>query len=277
MSNAFQRHGIHHLSASTINTFARQPALFVLEKLLKVRTSVGASAHRGTSAEAGIVKGLLEPDALIEDCQAAALAEFDRRTALSPDPRKAKEREAVPGIVARAIPELRQYGCPDMVQTKIERTIAGVPVPFIGYVDLGWTEHGITLDIKSQLRLSSEISTDHARQVAIYIHGTNHEGRVAYCTPSKIGVYRLENAARHMHDVTNIAKVMERFLSVSDDPKVLAGIVCPDLESYYYSNPMTAALAREAFGFAHPTPSHLAEVERSPAAQTVGSVFRGDF
>jgi hypothetical protein len=267
MTNAFQRHNIDHLSASTINTFARQPALFVLEKLLKRRTQVGASAHRGSAAEAGIVHGLLDRQAEVEECQAVATQTFDRLTALSPDPRKAKEREAVPLIVARALPELRLYGTPDLIQAKIERELPGVPVPFIGYIDLGWSDHAITMDIKSSLKLSSEISVDHARQVAIYIHNTNHEARVAYCTPNKLGIYRLEHAARHIHDTIAVAKTIERFLSVSDDPMVLAGIVCPDLDSFYYNNPTTAAVAREVFGFA---PETIEVVERSPAALTAG-------
>lgn len=270
--SGFDTHNIRHLSASSVNTFARQPALWVMEKLLGARTKVGASAHRGTAAETGIVHGLLDPAMAIEDCRAAGLREFDRLTALSADPRRTKEREAVPAIIATAIPELRQYGIPDMVQTKIERWLPGVPVPFIGYVDLGWTEHGITLDIKSTLRLPSVISIDHARQVSLYVHGTNHEGRIAYCTPSKIGVYRLQDTARHVGDVVNITGIMERFLSVSPDPKVLAGLVCPDLDSFYYSDPTTAALARVTFGFAPEIAGPMDRDARSPAAlETAGT------
>ena len=53
--NAFERHGIAHLSASSLSTFAAQPALWCMEKLLKKRGPVGCSAHRGTAAETGIV------------------------------------------------------------------------------------------------------------------------------------------------------------------------------------------------------------------------------
>lgn len=246
--NAFQRHGINHISASTVGLFAAEPALFVMEKLLKRRGSVGAAAHRGTAAEAGIVKGLLDPAAPVEDCQAHAVSEFDRLTALSGDPRKIKEREAVPAIVATGIKELRQYGIPSGVQLKIERELPGVPVPWLGYIDLHWDVHALTLDIKSQLKLSSEISASHARQVSLYVHGTNHEGRIAYITPNKVGVYRLEDQASHIASMVNIAQRMERFLSVSDDPKVLAGIVVPDVDSFYYSDPATRAVAREVFG-----------------------------
>lgn len=248
--NAFARHGITHLSASSLNLFAAEPALWIMERLLKKRGPVGCAAHRGTAAEAGIVHGLLNPKAPIEECQATALTTFDQLTALSGDPRRTKEREAVPAIVATAIPELRQYGIPDEVQTKIEARLDGVPVPFIGYLDLGWSTHGITLDIKSQLRLSSEISASHARQVGLYIHGTNREGRIAYCTPQKIGVYRLENAAEHVADMANIANRLQAFLSFSDDPHALAAAVVPNFDSFYWTDPTTRALGKECFAFA---------------------------
>lgn len=248
MTSAFARHGITHLSVSTVGLFAAEPALFVAEKLLKRRSQVGAAAHRGTASESGIVMGLLDPTASIEACQEHALREFDKLTALSGDPRREKERQAVPAIVKTAIPELRAYGVPSQVQGKIERTLPGIDIPWVGYLDLHWAQHGITADLKTSLKLSSEISTAHARQISLYTYGTNHEGRVAYCTPNKIGVYRSTDNDRHIAALTNIAQRMERFLSISDDPMVLAGIVCPDVDSYFYSDPNTRAMAREVFG-----------------------------
>ena len=196
--NGFELHNYKTLSASAVNLFAANQPMWVMEKLLKIRSPVGASAHRGSAAESGIVHGLLNPAASIEECQEIAVAEFDRLTALSADPRRTKERAGVPLIVASAIPELRLYGVPDQIQAKVEREIPGVPVPFIGYIDLGWTEHGIILDLKSSLRVPSEISEPHARQVSIYVHGTNHEGRVAYCGTNKMSVFKLENADQHV-------------------------------------------------------------------------------
>jgi hypothetical protein len=248
--NAFERYGIAHLSPSSLNLFAAQPALWVMERLLKKRGSVGCAAHRGTAAEAGIVHGLLNPTAEISVCQALALAEFDKLAALSGDPKRQKERDAIPGIVAVAIPELRKYGVPDGIQVRVDKRIEGVPIPVMGFIDVRWGQHGITLDIKSQLRLSSEISTSHARQVSLYIHETNDEGRIAYCTPQKIGVYRLENAKDHLANLKNIAQRLEAFLSLSPDPKVLASTVVPDLDSFYFSDPQTRALAKECFNIA---------------------------
>lgn len=247
--NAFERHGIGHLSASSLSTFAAEPALWVMEKLLKRRGQVGCAAHRGTAAEDGIVHGLLNPDASIEDCQALALVKYDQLSALSGDPKRQKERDAVAPIVATAIPELRKYGIPDGVQLRIERRLEGVPVPFLGFVDLRWSQHGMLLDLKTQLRLSSEISPGHARQVALYAHGTNDAAGICYATPQKVGIYRLEDAATHTAAMANIAKRLEAFLSLSADPHALAAAVCPNFESFYWGDPHTRALGKEIYGF----------------------------
>jgi hypothetical protein len=246
--NAFEKWGIKHLSASSTNLFVAQPALWVPEKLMNRRGPVGCAAHRGTAAELGTVAGLLDPEMPIEECQKRGLQEFDRLTALSGDPRRESERKAVPAIIAAAVPELRQYGLPE-TQVKIEKTLPGVPVPWIGYIDLYYPEHAIVIDLKSQLRLSSEISTGHARQVSLYIHDTNHEGRICYATPQKVAVYRIENAKENIAALINIAKRIEAFLSVSDDPMVLASIVTPDFDSFYWSSPATRAMGREVYGF----------------------------
>jgi hypothetical protein len=247
--NAFERHGIAHLSPSSIATFAAQPALWIMEKLLKKRGPVGCAAHRGSAAEAGIAHGLINPDAPVEDCQAIALREYDRLTALSGDPRRAKERDAVPAIVAAGLPALRPYGVPDGVQVKVERRLEGVPVPVIGFIDFRWGQHGMLLDLKTQLRLSSEISETHARQVALYAHSTNDKAGICYATPQKVGIYALEDAAQHTAAMTNIAQRMERFLSVSADAQELAGIVVPDFGSFWWSDPHTRAMGKEIFGF----------------------------
>ena len=247
--NGFEMHGIGHISVSSLNTWKWQPALWVCERLLKQRGSVGAAAHRGTASESGIAHGLLNPTAAVEECQQIALAEFDRLTALSGDPKRAKEREAVPGIVATGLAELRQYGVPDEVQKRIEVTLEGVPVPFLGFQDFGWSNFAITLDLKTQLRLSSEISSAHAAQVALYCHGTNREGRVAYVTPSKVGVYRLTDAAEHTAALANVAQRLERFLRLSRDPHELAALVTPDFDHWMWSDPVTRATGRQVFGF----------------------------
>lgn len=252
--NAFEQHGITHLSASSINLYAAEPAMWVMQYLFGHRSPPGAAMARGSASEVGIEHGLFNPDAMLDECTALALKDFDRRTALSGDPNKDKERDAIPGIVATALAELRQYGIPsrpdDGRQHKIEVRLEGIPVPCVGYLDFDYPQHGITVDLKTQLRLASSISTGHARQGAIYSKAKgNHQMRFAYCTPKKIGVYVLEDPATHLMAVENIARRMGRFLSISTDKHELAGIVAPDYESFYYNERSARAASKELYGY----------------------------
>ncbi len=202
----FARFNITHLSASSLNSWAAQPALWVIERLMNMRAPMNCAVHRGSAIEAGVTEGLLNPTKPVSECQDVAIARYDSLTAPSNDPNRAKEREAVSPSVAVALYELRQYGVPDKVQTKIERQMADIPVPLIGYLDYGYTAHGLVVDLKTSLRLTSEISVAHARQVAGYVANTNMTGRVAYVTPKKIGVYVVENPEQHMEAMLSNAE-----------------------------------------------------------------------
>jgi hypothetical protein len=255
MRNAFERHKLDHLSASSINLFVAQPAMWAMQKLMGRKSTVGPAAHRGTCIEAGVEMGLFEPDAPVEACQDLAIARFNQLTALSGHPGVDKERAAIAPAVAIGLAELRQYGVPAAAdgnrQHRIEVVLPGVPVPFIGWLDFWFPEHGIIVDLKTQLRLSSKISDPHARQGAIYhaAHG-NSEIRFAYVTPQKVGVYKLEDPRSHLARVVSIAQSIERFLSLSDDGAALTRSLSPDFDSFYWNDPGARAAAEEIWGLA---------------------------
>lgn len=255
MRNAFERHKLDHLSASSINLFVAQPAMWAMQKLMGRKSTVGPAAHRGTCIEAGVEMGLFEPDAPVEACQDLAIARFNQLTALSSHPGVDKERAAIAPAVAIGLAELRQYGVPAAAdgnrQHRIEVTLPGVPVPFIGWLDFWFPEHGIIVDLKTQLRLSSKISDPHSRQGAIYhaAHG-NFEIRFAYVTPQKVGVYKLEDPRSHLARVVSIAHSIERFLSLSDDGAELTRSLSPDFDSFYWNDPGARAAAEQIWGLA---------------------------
>jgi hypothetical protein len=248
MTSASERHGIKHFSASTC-ALAEADMALLLMKLKGVPNSVGSAAHRGTASEHGVAMGLLDPSASLTDCKAAAVKEFDRLTALSADENREKERDAVPGIVEQALAELRPYGVPSHTQFRIEWAHPDVPLPFIGFADFYWEEAGIVVDLKSQLRLSSEVSTPHARQVSLYCGAIsdNLDGRVTYVTPKKAATYQVENMRDHVQSLVRIAQRIERFLSLSDDIDELCSLVIPNTSLFYY-NPPTRQAAYEIFG-----------------------------
>lgn len=244
------RHKRKHLSVSQCNLFQADVWLYLFEQLLGNRGSPGCAAHRGTASEAGVTMGLMDLNAPVADCQQHAVAEFDRLSALSNDPNRDREREAVPGIVQQALEELRPYGKPSMIQQEIMWQHPDLPVPFKGYLDFAWEDHGIIIDLKSQLRLSSEISVNHARQVALYgaAISDNFGLRICYATPKKRAVYEVENAKQHLESLVRIGKTIDRFLDLSDDPNELLQLVVPDTSSFYFNDSNTRQKAFEISG-----------------------------
>lgn len=244
----FDAHGIEHLSPSSIALFAAQPAMFVLSYLLKQRQAVGAAAHRGTAAEAGIVHGLTT-GAPNDECVAEALRIFDTKAALCSDPKKDAERENVPGMVVQGLDALRPYGAPTSTQGKVSLDVEGLGVPIIGFFDLEFADHGIIVDIKTTAAIPSKIKPGHAKQVSLYTACRgNQQGRLSYISAKKHATYALENPREHLEALKLGALAIQRFLSVSRDPAELAGIVMPDLDSFYWSDPAARASAFRQWG-----------------------------
>lgn len=255
--NAFERHGITHLSASSVNLFIAQPALWCASYLMKRRTPVGPAAHRGTSIECGVEAGLFDPEMPVAKAQELALAKFHTLTRLSADPRIEKERECIAPSVEVALAELRQYGVPDKPdgerQHKISYMLTGVPVPVWGYLDFEWPDHGIIVDLKSTARIPSEISEAHARQGAIYTGpGSNRQVRFAYVSAKKIAVYVLDDTTKHLTSFVQAAQSIERLLSLSDDAEKLTRCFAPDLSSFYWGDQSARRIAHEIWGASAP-------------------------
>lgn len=247
-TSSFETYNIKHLSPSSLYTWMAQPSLWVMERLLGHRGSVGCAAHRGTAVEAGIAAGLLNPEMPMAECHDIAIREFDTKAALSADPKREKERAGIPNMVTIGLEELRQYGKPSSTQGFVKHSFDGLAVPILGYFDFEWAEHGVIADLKTTYRVPGEPSTSHCRQVALYIHGRNFEGRLAYTSDKKIAVYRVDNAQKHVADLVNIAQRLGRFLALSADPMELASLLTPDLDTFWWSDPTTRLHAERIYG-----------------------------
>lgn len=247
---SFEKHGIGHLSASSINLFAAQPSLWAASYLMKRRTPVGPAAHRGTAIECGIEAALFDPEMSIAAAQEMAMAKFHSLTRFSGDHRVEKERDCIPASVEIGIKEMRQYGVPEKPeagrQHKIEVVLADDLPPFHGYLDLKFPDHGITVDLKTTARIPSDISEPHCRQGGIYWKALgNHQIRFAYISSKKIAVYALENAASHVEDSVRIGRAIGRFLSLSDDGEKLTRSLYPDAASFYWGDASAQQIMQE--------------------------------
>lgn len=243
MIASYERH-----SPSKLNLYNAEPAMFVLEYVKGIRQEVGPPAHRGVAVEDGVTHGLTHPDATMRECIDVALATYDARTTLSGDPRRDRYRDAIAAMVTTGVNELRQYGRPSGMQGLVEWKPDGLRLPIIGYYDYQWDEHGILLDLKTSEKMPSSIKFAHARQVAHYAVSDNIDARIAYVTPKKLEVFRLENVRAHRNALYEIALTVEDFLSQSDDPDVLMRKVKPNLDSFYWASPAMRQLAYEQWG-----------------------------
>lgn len=259
MTSSFERHGIEHLSPSSINAWLNCPSLWVMEKLFKHRSQMGAAAHRGTATEVGVSAGLFDHSLSREACLALSLPVYDKLTALSGDPKRDSERGVISGMIGQGL-TLREHGVPYMpneearfgsqAQHKIEVTLEGVPVPVIGYLDWLYAEE--IIDLKTTLRVPSSMSETHLRQAAIYKKAhMDKRVRFFYCSDKRAEKHTL---TRDQYDVAmrqliGGAQRLERFLALSDDPMELAAIVPHESESFYWNDPATKAKALEVFGY----------------------------
>lgn len=245
--NPFKPHGIDHISVSQLNLWAAAPGVYVLERLLGHKTPVGAAAHRGSAVEDGIIAGLM--GAPLNEAVDRANAVFTERTALSSDPRRDKERDSLAGMVEQGINLLAPWGKPDRTQVRKDWQMEGVAVPVLGFSDAEYDEHGLIVDIKTTHALATSIKTGHARQVASYLgEGANMTGGVAYVTPKKAALYKLENPTAHVAALTRMALSLQKFLSISSDPHELAAMLTVDTESFYLADPRARQAAFDVFG-----------------------------
>ena len=172
--NGFEKHGVDHLSASSLNLWANAPDLWVMQYLHGLRTPMGAAAWRGICTEDAVVQILMgESETAAID---QALTKFDKRFPIG-DEKTTAERRRITPMTQLAIEELMEFGKPEFPedeehpQEKISITAKGDgwSIPVIGYLDLVFPQHGVVIDLKTTGRLpTSGMSAEHQLQRAIY-------------------------------------------------------------------------------------------------------------
>ena len=129
----------------------------------------------------------------------------------------------------------------------------------IGFVDWRFSAHGLIVDLKTTERLPSAIGASHGRQGAVYAtaHG-NFGMRFAYAKPGpakgdgrQVQVLEMsgDDVRAHLAALRLIALSLGRFLALSHDARELAGLIVPDFDSFYWSDPSVRAAGRDVFGF----------------------------
>jgi hypothetical protein len=269
-TNAFEKHGIEHLSASSLNLARHSLALWTIRYLKDVKGRSNMPMYAGIAVENAVSCGLFNPNMPVSECVHIAVDGFKRKTALGgfdPDQRQAKleeiagrepegRKKGFDGMVANALNVLRDYGMPDRPedgkrQHKVEVYLDGIPVPVIGYKDFVFDHHGLDIDLKTTARMPSDMSADHQLQGAVYWQASgNRSQRFCYVTKADCKTLELtpEAAREAIKTATGIAHCLQRFLSLSDDPDELANLTIPDYSTFRWDD-ITIGAAREIWGF----------------------------
>lgn len=169
--NGFEKHGIKHLSASSINLWTNAPDVWVASYLFKKRGSMSAPAMRGICTEDAVsafLTGEMQKEAALEK----ALAKFDKMFFLA-DEKISKERAMIEPCMELTLQDLEQYGKPEFpeegqVKISITAKTPDFEIPVIGYLDFVFPDHGVVIDLKTTGRIPSTMSAEHQLQRAIY-------------------------------------------------------------------------------------------------------------
>ena len=248
--NNFPQHGISHLSASSINAYAEDPAYWVAKYLHNAKFPFSAPARGGTLIERAIVQTLTGRDQT--DAIDDAIAEFNKMTVFDKSDNVAKWANAMRDMIEAGVKELEHYGVPsfelDGSQKKIliDCNMGEYKVPIIGFLDLFYPEKKVVVDVKCTMRCPSEMSPSHKRQAAIYqLSNPDCQIGFLYITPKKTQWFWVQDVAEQITEIKGIIRRMNGMLGVGDAQKIKD--IIPIVDSFYWIDSM--AVRKELFGF----------------------------
>lgn len=246
--NGFEKHGIDHLSASSINLWTNAPDMWVAKYLHGHKSNFGPAPRRGQCVETAVHMALTGTDE--ETAIARGLEQFDR-TFMFGDQATTKERDVIAPMTRVALAELEPLGPPaeggdEQAKISIDAAFDGWSIPVIGFLDFTYPDQGLIVDLKTTNRVPSVMSPDHQLQRAIYSAAMGNAAvKFLYVSAKKASWLEDGNVA----DVLAGAKVqiarMERFLSLHSADDALACVPC-NPNSFYWRG--DEDVRREMFG-----------------------------
>jgi hypothetical protein len=258
IESVWQKWGIPHLSASSINTWIASPAKLIASKILKVEFPPGVAAMRGIAVEAGLVALAMEHDLPVDMAIRIAsdviAKEFQRHGIEPTDPAAQLELQRTGACIRMGADAVRQHGMPLTVQPtdngaqqhRIEYDL-GVGIPVIGFLDLKFL--GGIVDIKSTSRLPSKMSAPHARQFSLYASATGMRTAGLYVSPNGVKLLEVLDIEVHLQTLRAAAHRLACFLSSFESTEhLVAACPPPDLSSFYWTSPKERSIAQTVFG-----------------------------
>ena len=247
--NGFEKHGIKHLSPSSINLWTNAPDVWVAQYLFGKRGPMSAAAMRGICTEDAVVAVLQgkNKDGALDQ----ALEKFDQTFPIG-DEKTTKERAMIQPCMELAVQELEQYGEPEFSeegQEKISITAKtdDYEIPVIGYLDLCFPKHGVVIDLKTTGRCPSVMSAEHQLQRAIYQKAKGNQiVKFLYVTPKKTNLLEDGDPSEILRKTKIQITRMERFLR-SGNARDVASVIPVNPNTFYWNG--AEDIRQELYGF----------------------------
>lgn len=242
-TNPFQRHGIEHLSPSSLNCYAEQPSFWCLKYLHGFKDDGSPAAWRGSAVEAGLDHWLFKRDKDVS--LVAALDRFELDALGLCDDGTERERTAIAAFLDRAMLATGELGPPTVRQFEVNYWFEGVEVPILGRIDYEWEQEGI--DLKTTNRMPSLIPGRHARQISLYQAARGKPYKILYVTPSKFEFKELSNeeSQKALKTLEWHAHAIRRVLSMFSCKYELSKIFAPDWDHYFWKREEARQAAAE--------------------------------
>ncbi len=244
--NAFEKHGIKHLSPSSLALYRNEPAFWCGKYLLGWKDEGGPKMWVGNAVEAGLHAFLHGHET--DECRKIAMDNFELKAQGVADEEHDAAREEIPLMLAQAVTILaKDKDSKPLYQVAVKQWIDGIDVPVIGYIDFIFPD-GI-LDLKTTRALPSKPKADHASQVAFYCKAKPVDsGSLLYVTTKKGALYNLSPAdiEHGYQSMVTAARAVKTLLTNSPTKRDAMQTFAPDFESFYWK-PDLIKLAIEAW------------------------------
>lgn len=223
-NNPFSIHGINHLSASSINLFVEDKAMWCMTYLMKTPRTTSPSAIRGNAIEHGINIIHNAPQQFsLSDTAKEVGYKYDqllREAEIDLDDEKAEqERQSLRCYLdtyTQFIPSSWFETKPVSYQEEILINYGELPVPLKGFIDFRFDKY--IVDLKTTTKMPSKLTDAHCRQMAVYSMAyPDLDMYLNFVTPKKFSIFAVDDLDKWRQQVFDIAISIQRFLSASDD------------------------------------------------------------
>ncbi len=229
--NPFKKHGIGHLSPSSLNLYIAQPGIWALRYLARRKEAGNVKMWRGTAVEAGYVAYLRTSNP--EEAYDVAMRSYRLNVAENNAGSESADEEAK--LIEPMLAQCLLWTPPSDInasQIKVKHYFDGVPVPVMGYVDLSF--EGLDVDLKTTTRCPSKPSADHVRQVSLYRVARNKPGALLYVTDKRRAYFEVtdEMMAPALEELAGAARKVTRLLTAFKDAEEVLSVLPIDMSDF---------------------------------------------